>query len=1319
MSRTTLFKCTITHIAALVMFYLVGPTQAALVITTDNQHGSAGVYPFTPTWTQATDSLIAGLAPSSASGNFANDLTNRNVNTLTAGGSLAISTLPGNAGPDPIGNTTTSSNYVSCGRSGGTQLVYTLPSPGTYGYNLTNITVFGGWADNGRDAVEFTVWYSTVANPTQFKPLAFVNYNPSVAGGTPTANRVMFTDSAGSFIAPNVAAIMFDFLTPWGENNWGGVAAITVEGDAATATTNLPLAITCSNQLVAASTPPSWTIETDSLIAGMTPSVTGGGNFANETGVTGLTALTDGTFGNVDSKGSYATCGANAGTSATYTLNSSAYGSDITNIVIYSGWPDNGRDGQFVAISYSTVAAPSTFVPIGNIVYNPIVAGGTPSANRVQISSSNGGPLAQQVYNIKFDFSSQAGNMDNGYSGYAELIVEGHDSATPPPPPSPILVQDTLPAYAETVVGDQVVLTAAFSNAPPVNLQWQFISGGTTNDVAGATSAALTLNNVQTTSSGYYQLKAVNATNSAAAPSYTTPVQVVVNSTPTPVNGISVNYAGQCGLGAASSTTNFTPSWTINTNNDLILGSQNGTGAGTFIAGAGNYGESGANFDPTILTDGSFGFINYWPGVGSSQTECTCGVTPAGESLTYTLNLASAPYGFDLTNITVYGGWGDAGRNEQKYQVLYSTVAAPTTFNALVTVDYNPNDPSGGQSATRTTLVPTSTALVRSVAAVEINFDLVGAPPKNGYEGYSEIIVSGVPSAPVPTLTNDITPLTAEDVAGSSLTLTAGFSGATSYQWQKNGVNISGATSQTLTLNNLQLSDTATNGGYQLVAINASGSSITRGCSLIVDQKPAAVSNVVTSFAYQTSDQANFAPTWDTSMLSTSLIYQQSPPAGGYDPVGNFNDPDPNLDSHGLAGGLPVLTDGNYGVFENTGPHPAFATCGPTAGQYIIYTLGSAANGYDVTNIQVAGGWNDAGRDSQFYTVSYSTVANPVTFIPLVAVTNSPNVGDYSVIRATFTPGSGLLASNVYAIQVDFTQPPNVPNGYSGYSEVSVYGAPSAADTLPILVTAQNQNPVAGTSPTWTIETNSLIEGQLPNSVGPGAFAGNFNNEPQAGGLPVLTAGVFGPVDAPTTYATCGGAFGAGSSITYAATYGWNLTNIVVYSGWGNYNRDGQFYNISYSTLSAPSTFVPLVSVGYNPTAQTGPSANRVNITPASGIYLATNVYAVNFDFTPQKSYLDNGYSGYAQIVLQGFNLASPVPPGAFKTAFAGGNLTVSGSGGTPNTGYTFLTTTNLLAPPGNWTVAASGVLDGNGAFTNVIPINPTQPASFFRLRMP
>jgi hypothetical protein len=64
------------------------------------------------------------------------------------------------------------------------------------------------------------------------------------------------------------------------------------------------------------------------------------------------------------------------------------------------------------------------------------------------------------------------------------------------------------------------------------------------------------------------------------------------------------------------------------------------------------------------------------------------------------------------------------------------------------------------------------------------------------------------------------------------------------------------------------------------------------------------------------------------------------------------------------------------------------------------------------------------------------------------------------------------------------------------------------------------------------------------------------------------------------------------------------------------------------------------------------------------------------------------------------------------------GNLIITGSGGTPNASYTWLAATNLSAPI-SWITNSTGTLDGGGALSNAIPINVSQPARYFWLRLP
>ncbi len=216
-------------------FQIVPPSigTSNIILTETNQAAAATeIYPFTPTWTVVTNGdLILGRAPSNSAGNF--DLepygTPREVNSLTSGGSLTI-----NTNGDPL---TTSGNYVTCGYEDGAGSFVTYALTGsTNGYNLTNITVYGGWKDNGRDQQAYTIYYSTVLNPATFINLTGVSYIPSVSvANVADASRVAITSSTG-VLATNVADVMFDFTTPGGStaqpNGYEGYAQVAIFGTA-------------------------------------------------------------------------------------------------------------------------------------------------------------------------------------------------------------------------------------------------------------------------------------------------------------------------------------------------------------------------------------------------------------------------------------------------------------------------------------------------------------------------------------------------------------------------------------------------------------------------------------------------------------------------------------------------------------------------------------------------------------------------------------------------------------------------------------------------------------------------------------------------------------------------------------------------------------------------------------------------------------------------------------------------------------------------------------------------------------------------------
>jgi rhamnogalacturonan endolyase len=88
---------------------------------------------------------------------------------------------------------------------------------------------------------------------------------------------------------------------------------------------------------------------------------------------------------------------------------------------------------------------------------------------------------------------------------------------------------------------------------------------------------------------------------------------------------------------------------------------------------------------------------------------------------------------------------------------------------------------------------------------------------------------------------------------------------------------------------------------------------------------------------------------------------------------------------------------------------------------------------------------------------------------------------------------------------------------------------------------------------------------------------------------------------------------------------------------------------------------------------------------------------------------------GQVQLVVQAIR---PNPPIFGSASFDGGNLSLSGSGGTTNGTYYVLTSTNLALPPAQWQPIITNQFDANGRFniTNQAPTNA--PNRFYLLQL-
>jgi hypothetical protein len=147
----------------------------------------------------------------------------------------------------------------------------------------------------------------------------------------------------------------------------------------------------------------------------------------------------------------------------------------------------------------------------------------------------------------------------------------------------------------------------------------------------------------------------------------------------------------------------------------------------------------------------------------------------------------------------------------------------------------------------------------------------------------------------------------------------------------------------------------------------------------------------------------------------------------------------------------PIATAGSLtdGVFATTNH--------ASAGSYVIasgsitYNLDTSINtlGYDIQTIGIYTGWLNDGRDRVDVTVSFATVLDPGTFVPL-GLTTQDGGGQYesAVISESVSPN--LLATGVKSIRFNFGA--SQENGGSGYKELDVTGVATVPESSSALL---------------------------------------------------------------------------------------------------------------------------------------------------------------------------------------------------------------------------------------------------------------------------
>ena len=399
----------------------------------------------------------------------------------------------------------------------------------------------------------------------------------------------------------------------------------------------------------------------------------------------------------------------------------------------------------------------------------------------------------------------------------SNFVLEQIYTATP----VSIVTQPQLPALT-FFTGQAESLSVVASGSPPLSYQWQMISGGVTNNIPGATSSTLILNNLAVTNSGNYQVivsNPVGSTNSIAAS-----LQVVVPAVTTTL------YHDKFSGSSGEALDGWTPDTAdINNNtwlaeNDLVW-TMNGSGQA--VGDSAGDGSTPAAFLPFTPSAGSAYYLSATlddPDANGNDNWLGLGFTESG---------ATTDYGDDYAWINaddtldwIFAATDGSGSYDQAF--------SGPDVNGFIDTGYYPNGPA--QYGVWLNLTSTNTAdwtcvftingsFVASTSASDaLSINYAGIC---NWQDYGVTVSNFVlqefylPSAPTIVTQPQLTESPLFVGEPESLSVLAIAAPAPTYQWEENNVAIPGATSATLTFNDLAVTNS---GNYQVIVSNSLGS---------------------------------------------------------------------------------------------------------------------------------------------------------------------------------------------------------------------------------------------------------------------------------------------------------------------------------------------------------------------------------------------------------------------------------------------------------------------------------------------------------------
>ncbi len=350
------------------------------------------------------------------------------------------------------------------------------------------------------------------------------------------------------------------------------------------------------------------------------------------------------------------------------------------------------------------------------------------------------------------------------------------------------------PSTQTVTVGNNATFTAAASGTTPLSYQWQKKPvGGSFADISGATSASLALTSVQASDAGDYQVVVSNIGGNVTSSTATLTVQAV---TPPPAAPTAT---------AASSVTagGFTANWgSVTGATGYRLDVSTSNTFGSFATGYQDL-DVGANLSATVngLTDNTSYYYR-------ARAVNVGGASPSSNVITATTPAAPPVITTQPANLTVtYGGNATF------------TVAATSSTTLSYQWQRNNADITGATSASYT---------LNSVQVAD-NSAVYKVKVTNSVGTVTSSTATLTVTIPVPTIT--VQPQSQSALTGTqvSFSVLATGVGPFTYQWNKAGTAITGATGQSLQLVGLAAADAAS---YTVTVSNVTGPTTSSAATL-------------------------------------------------------------------------------------------------------------------------------------------------------------------------------------------------------------------------------------------------------------------------------------------------------------------------------------------------------------------------------------------------------------------------------------------------------------------------------------------------------